>query len=155
MCWLCDHPDATSDDYLDRLRGLIAKNGWVVQYIEDDRCPFAYTIGLHAYGLSELVITGVAPERAALLLNGMADYCVTKVQPEPGETMNLPDGWAEFVRFSARTHYPAVRPARRTAGWRRRRPAARCAPPVTAVAARHRPAERPTTTGWRSASCPR
>ena len=40
MCWLCDHPDATSDDYLDCLRGLIAKNGWVVQYLEDDRFSF-------------------------------------------------------------------------------------------------------------------
>ena len=97
MCWQCDHPNATPADYLTVLRGIIARHGWAVQYVEDARRPFAYTIGLHPRGLAELVVTGVSSDRAGLLLNGIAHYCITTVQPKPGETMTLPDGVAEFV----------------------------------------------------------
>lgn len=98
MCWLCDHPSATIDDYLDILRAEIDKHGWAVQYVEDERHPFAYTVGLHAHGLAELVVTGVTPERAMMLLDGIADYCIKRVQPKPGETMTVPGGIAEFVQ---------------------------------------------------------
>ncbi|RWA17393.1 hypothetical protein MBRU_07125 [Mycolicibacterium brumae DSM 44177] len=69
-----------------------------MQYVEDPRHAFAYTVGLHARGLAELVVTGVTAERAVMLLNGIADYCVKRVQPKPGETMTLPGGIAEFVQ---------------------------------------------------------
>ena len=60
MCWLCDHPEATRNDYFDVLREKMRKNGWAIQYVED-RIPFAYTIGLHDCGLPELLVTGVSP----------------------------------------------------------------------------------------------
>ena len=97
MCWQCDHPDATIDDYLDTVRATIDENGWAVQYVEDDRRPFAYTIGLHARGLDELLVTGVGPQRALLLLNTVASFCVNTAQPSAGETMSLPDCIIEFV----------------------------------------------------------
>lgn len=58
MCWLCDHPQATTQDYLDILRRQIAKCGWTVQYVEG-RSPFGYTIGLSEVGLPELLVTGL------------------------------------------------------------------------------------------------
>ena len=33
MCWNCDHPNATIDEYLDELRAAIRKHVWVVQYV--------------------------------------------------------------------------------------------------------------------------
>jgi hypothetical protein len=45
MCWQCDHPDGTLDDYLDGLRDTITDHGWAVQYVESERRPCAYTIG--------------------------------------------------------------------------------------------------------------
>jgi hypothetical protein len=72
MCWMCDHPGSTIDDYLDELRAKILEHGWAVQYVENDRTPYAYTIGLHDHGLPELLVTGVAPRRAQRLLNRVA-----------------------------------------------------------------------------------
>lgn len=87
MCWQCDHPEATAADYLKELRKGITKHKWVVQYVEDERRPFAYTIGLHKRGFAEYVVTGVSPERAMQLLNSVAHYTIREVQPEPGDTM--------------------------------------------------------------------
>lgn len=98
MCWMCDHPGATIDDYLDVLRGIIRRDGWAVQYIEGERRPFAYTVGLHAHGLAELVITGVEPTRAMEILNAAANYCVNEVQPRPGERLSTGKHVLEFVR---------------------------------------------------------
>ena len=67
MCWMYDHPEASAQDYLDVLRTKMRKNGWAVQYVESDRIPFAYTIGLHDWGLPELLVTGVSPPRASRL----------------------------------------------------------------------------------------
>jgi Domain of unknown function (DUF4262) len=72
MCWQCDHPNATADDYLDELRMTMLEHGWAVQYVESDRTPFGYTVGLHDCGLPELLITGVSAERAGRLLNTVA-----------------------------------------------------------------------------------
>lgn len=76
MCWQCDHPDATTDDYLEILRETIRGHGWAVQYVEDDRAPFAYTIGLHDVGLPELLMTGLAPLPTHRLLNSLAHAMV-------------------------------------------------------------------------------
>lgn len=46
--------------------------GWAVQYVEDLRMPFAYTAGMTAYGLPELLMTNVSPARAARVLNRSA-----------------------------------------------------------------------------------
>ena len=89
MCWQCDHPEATHADYLRKLRKTILKNRWAVQYVEDERRPFAYTIGLHRRGFTEFLVTGVSPEQACKLLNSVADYTIREVQPNPGDTMNI------------------------------------------------------------------
>jgi Domain of unknown function (DUF4262) len=72
MCWICDHPESTRDDYVNELRAEIRRCGWAVQYVESDRVPFAYTVGLTQDGLPELLITGVSPRRAVRLLNSVA-----------------------------------------------------------------------------------
>jgi hypothetical protein len=89
MCWQCDHPGATTADYLVELRRTIRKCGWAVQYIEDGKKPFAYTVGLHERGFTEYLVTGVPPDSAVKLLNAVADYTIREVQPCAGDTMEL------------------------------------------------------------------
>jgi len=55
-----------------------------VQGVEDDRRPFAYTIGLHDRGLPELLVTGLSPERAARVLNDVAGATVGGRVLDPG-----------------------------------------------------------------------
>lgn len=69
MCWQCDNPDKTTDDYLDELRDTIKIHGWAVQFVESDQRPFAYTIGLHEKGLPELLVTGMQAHVSARMLN--------------------------------------------------------------------------------------
>jgi hypothetical protein len=94
MCWQCDHPGATRDDYLDYMSGLIAQRGWAVQGVQRDRIhpPWAYTVGLTTYGEPELVVTGLAVRRAAALLNDVAEHVVHAAAPRPGEQIALRDG---------------------------------------------------------------
>jgi hypothetical protein len=87
MCWKCDHPEATMQEYLDLIYEKVQEIGWVVQFVESDRNPFAYTIGLHERGLPELLVTGMPPERANLVLNTVAEYLVDGGRPVPGERM--------------------------------------------------------------------
>lgn len=72
MCWQCDHPGATTEDYLDVLRAIVRKHRWAIQFVECERRPFAYTVGLHEKGLPELLVTGLNPQTSARLLNSMA-----------------------------------------------------------------------------------
>jgi hypothetical protein len=92
MCWQCDHPDKTLDDYLELLREQILRHGWVVQYVEDDKMPFAYTIGLHDRGLPELLVTGLDPQRAGWLLNTFAKRVLSGRRPTAGNEVLLPAG---------------------------------------------------------------
>ncbi len=92
MCWKCDHPDATIDDYFDQLRASIRKHGWFVQYIESARTPYAYTIGLHDWDLPELLITAVSPQRANRLLNKVAADTVRGTVLTPGQRIATPAG---------------------------------------------------------------
>jgi len=91
MCWLCDHPEATRDDYFDLLREKMRRHGWAVQYVEERR-PFAYTIGLHDCGLPELLVTGVSPQRAVRLLNAVARDAMRGRTLTPGEQFTLNAG---------------------------------------------------------------
>lgn len=101
MCWQCDHSGATTADYLKELRATIRKHKWAVQYVEDEKKPFAYTIGLHKRGFAEYLVTGVPPEHAARLLNAVADYTICEVQPKPGDTMEIGgEVQLEFVKVS-------------------------------------------------------
>lgn len=92
MCWQCDNPDKTLDDYLALLRKQILTRGWVVQCVEADRRPFAYTIGLHDRGLPELLVTGLAPKQALWLLNSCAKRVLAGLRAAPGEQISLPAG---------------------------------------------------------------
>lgn len=83
MCWKCENPQATTEDYLDTLRDIITKHRWAIQFVEGER-PFAYTIGLHDIGLPELLVTGLDPQASARLLNSIAQDIVsgsTRLQP--------------------------------------------------------------------------
>jgi hypothetical protein len=89
MCWKCDHPEATMQEWMNLIYEKVRANGWVVQFVEDDRTPFAYTIGLHERGLPELLVTGMPPERANLVLNSVAKYLVDGGRPVPGERISI------------------------------------------------------------------
>jgi len=90
MCWMCDHPGSNIEEYLDLLRRKMLKRGWTVQYVESDRTPFAYTIGLTRYELPELLVTGVSPQRALRILNGVARKCLRDGPPVPGSHIAVP-----------------------------------------------------------------
>jgi hypothetical protein len=92
MCWQCDHPEATRDDYNDLLAEAIRKEGWAVQYVESDRRPYAYTVGLHDWDVPELLITGVSAQRASRLLNAAARKLVSGGVLTPGQQVSLADG---------------------------------------------------------------
>ena len=92
MCWMCDHPGSTIDDYLDRVRSMVLEHGWATQYVEDDWTPYAYTIGLHDLRLPELLGTGVSPQRALRVLKGVARIAMRDAPPRPGDRIQLPAG---------------------------------------------------------------
>jgi len=92
MCWMCDHPEATRDDYYDLLQGRIRKEGWTIEYVESDRRPYAYTVGLHDWDVPELLVTGVSRQRALRLLNTMARKLVSGEALTPGQQISLPGG---------------------------------------------------------------
>lgn len=92
MCWMCDHPGSTQQDYLDEVRATMLKHGWAVQYVESDRTPYAYTIGLSDHGLPELLATGIAPQRAVRLLNRVADDALRGEPLTPGARITVPAG---------------------------------------------------------------
>jgi Domain of unknown function (DUF4262) len=85
MCWKCDHPDATVQEWLEAIRETVEKHGWAVQFVESDRRPYAYTVGLHERGLPELLVTGLSPQPATRVLNSVAEYVVDGGRPVPGE----------------------------------------------------------------------
>jgi len=92
MCWLCDHPGATIDDALDNVRAVIDRNGWAVQCVENPSAPWAYTIGLHAFGLPELLVTGLEPQAAGSLLNHVADVTMGGIPFTPGTRTTADSG---------------------------------------------------------------
>ncbi len=108
MCWQCDNPGATWQDYLAHLRELLATHCWVVQGVQRERrrAPYAYTVGLAAHDRPELVVTGLPYDRAAGLLNSLAGQVIDGGPPQPGELVPLPGGQravgplAEVVRVA-------------------------------------------------------
>ena len=99
MCWLCDHPNADGDaeDDLDGLRSAIRDHLWVVKCVEDERRPYAYTLGLHELGLPELLATGVTTERALALMDYFAPEAIQNGAPAPGDRIAM----AEDAMFEA------------------------------------------------------
>jgi hypothetical protein len=92
MCWRCDNPGATDEDYLDELRDIIRAHGWAVQAVEHDRRPYAYSIGLHDHGMPELLVTGLSPPDAAALINWSAAHLVRGLGISAGQQFTDPSG---------------------------------------------------------------
>ena len=93
MCWQCDHPDKTLDDYLALLRAddRVARLGSATRRKRPR--PFAYTIGLHDRGLPELLVDRPAPETGPLAAEHVRqadDWPVCG--PLPGDQVSLPAG---------------------------------------------------------------
>lgn len=109
MCWQCDHPGATVQDYLDIvLKRAIAEHGWAVQGVEPTKLypPWAYTVGLTGCDQPELVVTGMPLRRAAGMLNMAAHHVLHHdgVTPAHGGQVRLSDGsLLEFVELSEPT----------------------------------------------------
>lgn len=92
MCRRCDNPsDSAAEDDIDGLRDCVREHGWVIKYVEDDRRPYAYTVGLHQFGLPELLVTGVTTERALALLDYFLQEAMTEGVPKPGDRIVLFD----------------------------------------------------------------
>jgi hypothetical protein len=111
MCWQCDHPGATWQDYLEHLRGLLEEHSWVVQGVQRTRHrpPYAYTAGLAAHDRPELVVTGMPYDRAVDLLNDVAEHILHGDAPRPGEVLPLRGGpVVEIVRVAEPSVHLAV-----------------------------------------------
>ncbi|MDV3124956.1 DUF4262 domain-containing protein [Mycobacterium sp. 21AC1] len=106
MCWKCDNPNGTTEQYLDGLRATIDDHGWAVQGVEDDKRPFTYTVGLHGQGLSELIITGMATHTAARLLNSIA-HMITEDGTALAPAMHI-DHQDEFLFEVVAVDHPDV-----------------------------------------------
>jgi hypothetical protein len=94
MCWQCDHPGSTYQDYLHHMRDLMKCHGWAVQGVGGDRIhpPWAYTVGLTEFGEPEFVVTGMRLGHAAELLNNVAAHVLRYKAPDPGEQVPLTGG---------------------------------------------------------------
>jgi hypothetical protein len=94
MCWECDHPNATREDYLNFVRERMSQHGWAVQGVQGDRhyAPWAYTVGLTAFGKPELAVTGTSQARASDLLHSVAPHLLHADAPQPGERVRLTGG---------------------------------------------------------------
>lgn len=67
-------------EYLERCEAIIREVGWMVQGVfpaKGDTSPsFAYTVGLHDQGLSELLTFSLPPDVAQMLLNDVGRFLV-------------------------------------------------------------------------------
>lgn len=60
-------------DYLDRVTETINTHGWAVQGVlpnvgDSDPVPFCYTVGLTGFGHPEIIVCGLDPENAGIVL---------------------------------------------------------------------------------------
>lgn len=92
MCWVCDHPESTKAARLAYVKGLLAEHPWVVIGVDRDgfRPPYSYTVGLTELGLPELLITGLAKERAAKVLIAAANTMLDAAALTVGARIQLP-----------------------------------------------------------------
>ncbi len=91
MCWMCDNPGMTVEDSLDRMAQLVRAYGWAIQYVEGSKhhAPWAYTLGLTACGLPELLVTGLLQGGVDTYLNGYGAHLMHAEPPLPGERFAL------------------------------------------------------------------
>ncbi|WP_033293891.1 DUF4262 domain-containing protein [Amycolatopsis jejuensis] len=104
MCRMCEGPGRFTGPRVNEVLERIEEYGWCVQGVlgTDFRPPWAYTVGLTAEGLPELVITGLPPHLAAGALNAAAAEALCTGPPVPGEPWWLPRSpRLEIVQLSA------------------------------------------------------
>jgi len=91
---MCDHPEASWDDYLDQVRLMISAASYAIQEVAGDRlrCGYAYTIGLSQLAEPELLVTGLSRGRAHELLRKVADHVLHDRAPQPGLVVPLRNG---------------------------------------------------------------
>lgn len=94
MCWLCDNPGATREDYIGHIVHLIELHGWAVHAVPRDGIhpPSAYTVGLTQLGLPELTVTGMRKTKARQLLDTAADHSLECTGIKPGDFIGMSDG---------------------------------------------------------------
>lgn len=88
MCWMCDHPEATFEDYVDEeVWPLVDRCGWFLQLTagRGGRVPYAYTVGLTGRGLPELVVSGKTPAAAGDLIEAV----LAEGAPQPGRPFDV------------------------------------------------------------------
>lgn len=107
MCWLCDNPKATFDDYLDEVvRPVVDRFGFAVQATERYGTVVTHTVGLADQGRDELVVTGKPPDDAHDLLQAVLAGEV----PAHGERCDLLVGTALWA-------FRVVRPSALAVAW--------------------------------------
>jgi hypothetical protein len=97
QAWL-DQEDA-------RLTAVVRKHGWMIQYIGGGTCSrpgcdahheegvaFAYTVGLFGMNHPEMLIFGVSPEAASVVINQLGDLIRKGSEIIPGQLVEL-DAW--------------------------------------------------------------
>ena len=94
MCWVCEHPESSSEERLEYVRGLIVQNCWVVIGVHEElhRPPYSYTVGLTEQGRPELVITGLPQKRAADVLSSAAAEVLDGATLTPGKHVRVAGG---------------------------------------------------------------
>jgi hypothetical protein len=99
LCDRCDNPALTVDDVLATIARKVETYGWAITCVgaQRRRAPWAYTVGLTALGHPELLVTGLTPQRAARLLNGMATHVLHAEAPPAGDRFTFGD----FPRMEA------------------------------------------------------
>ncbi len=106
MCWQCNDPDKTTDDCLDVPLYSAEDHRWEVQFVESDKRPCAYTVGLHEMGLPELLMTGLPAHTSARLLNSIAHQVVGDGMPlQPAVHI---DYQSEFLLEVVEVEHPDV-----------------------------------------------
>jgi len=109
MCWLCDNPAATFDDYLEEVvRPVVDRYGFAVQATERDGTVIAYTVGLAEQGREELVVTGKPPDAAHDLLQAVL---AGEEVPRAGQRCDLLVGTALWA-------FRVLRPEALAVAWR-------------------------------------
>ena len=107
MCWRCDHPEATDEEYLEYLGQTIERDQWVVQYGENKGRPLAYTVGLHGLGLPELLVTGLPEQKSKSLLHSAAhEMACHDAVVEPATLIDFENG--ELLVEVVEVDHPAV-----------------------------------------------
>jgi hypothetical protein len=101
QAWL-DQEDA-------RIRSVIRRHGWAIEYIgggccsvpgcdggDDEGPPFAYTVGLFGLGHPELLVFGLDPETTWHLLNDLGNRVRADETLIPGQMLTF-DDWEHRV----------------------------------------------------------